>query len=87
MSFKIGVTKMYKFHRKTPVLESLFNKVAGRQAWNFIKKRLQHWRFPVKFAKFLRIPPVAAYDNLFKRVTINIVPENFEKNPACEWRA
>ena len=24
------------------------------QACNFIKKRLQHWCFPVKFAKFLR---------------------------------
>ena len=27
---------------KTPVLESLFNKVAGLKASNFIKKRLQH---------------------------------------------
>ena len=37
-----------KFHRKTPVLESLFDKVAGL---NFIKKRLQRRCFPVKFAK------------------------------------
>ena len=48
--------KVCKFHRKTPVLESLFNKVAVLQACNFIKKRLlQHWCFPVKFAKFLNI--------------------------------
>ena len=35
------------------------------QAWNFIKKRLQHKCFPVNIAKFLRTPllkniPVAA---------------------------
>ena len=37
------------------------------QASKFFKKRLQHWRFPVKFTKFLRTPfptnistPVAA---------------------------
>ena len=45
-----------KFYRKTPVLESIFNKVAGLKACNFIKKRLQHRCFPVKFAKFLRTP-------------------------------
>ena len=33
--------------------ESFFNKVAGRQNSNFIKKRLHHKFFPVKFAKFL----------------------------------
>ena len=43
----------FKFHRKTPVLESRFNKIAGR---NFIKDRLQRKCFPVKFAKFLRTP-------------------------------
>ena len=35
---------------------SLFNKVANIQACNFIKKRLQHRHFPVKFEKFLRTP-------------------------------
>ena len=39
---------------KTPVLESLFNKVAGSKACNFVKKRLQRRCFPVKFLKFLR---------------------------------
>ena len=33
--------KFCKFHRKTPVLESLFNKVASLHACNFIKKRFQ----------------------------------------------
>ena len=41
---------------ETPVLESLFNKAAGLQVCNFIKKRLQHRCFPVIIAKFLRIP-------------------------------
>ena len=42
------------FHWKTPVLESVFNKVAVLRASNFIKKRLTYRCFPVKFAKFLR---------------------------------
>ena len=42
------------------VLESLFNKVAGLQALNFIKERLQRRFFSVKLAKFLRTPAVAA---------------------------
>ena len=37
--------------RKTPVLESLSNKVGG-QACNFIKKRLKHSCFPVNIANF-----------------------------------
>ena len=46
MFFKIGVLKNFaKFHGKTPLFESHFN-----------KKRLQHRWFPVKFAKFVRTP-------------------------------
>ena len=41
---------------KTPVLEPLFDKVAGSQTYNFIKKRLQHRCFPVKYAKYLGTP-------------------------------
>ena len=33
-----------------------FNEIAGPQNCNFIKKRLQHRLFPVKFAKRLRAP-------------------------------
>ena len=39
--------------RKTPVAESLFNKVAGLQPCNFIKYRLQHRCFLVNIAKIL----------------------------------
>ena len=48
------------------MLKSLFNKVAGLQTYTFIKKRLQHKCFPVKFEKLLstsffnRTTPVAA---------------------------
>ena len=45
--------KFRNIHRKTPVLESLFNKVARLKAWNFIKKRLSHRCLPVNIAKFL----------------------------------
>ena len=41
----------YKIHRKTSVLEPVFNKVVDP-----IKKRLQHLRFPMNFVKFLRVP-------------------------------
>ena len=41
-------------HRKTPVLESLFNKVAGLKACNFISNRLQHMCFPVNIAKLFK---------------------------------
>ena len=34
------------------VLKSLFNKAAGLNVYNSIKKRLQHCYLPVKLAKF-----------------------------------
>ena len=43
-------------NRKTSVLESLFNKVAGLQAWNIVEKRLQHRRhFGIFIINFERI--------------------------------
>ena len=49
------------------MLESLFNKVAGLNACNFIKKRLHYSYFPVKFAKFLRTP---SYTEHFRRLLL-----------------
>ena len=40
----------------------LFGNVAGLKACNFVKKRLQHRSFPVKFAEFLRTLLGAAYE-------------------------
>ena len=36
------------------MLKFLFDKVAGLQPYNFIKKSLHHRYFPVRFVKFLR---------------------------------
>ena len=57
MFFKIGVLTVLQIHnnKNTYVVVS-FDKVAGLKVWNFIKNRLQHRRFPVKFVKFLRTP-------------------------------
>ena len=38
------------------MLEYLLNKYPGLKARNFIKKRLQHRCFPVKFARLARTP-------------------------------
>ena len=46
--------KSRNIHRKTPVLGSPFNRLAGLKACNFLKKRLRHRCFPVDFAKFLK---------------------------------
>ena len=55
MFFKISALKKFrKFHSKTPVLESVFDEIAGLKACNFAKKKLQHRRYLVKFAKFLK---------------------------------
>ena len=43
MFFKIVVLKNFAiFTGKTPVLESLFNKIAGLKACNFTENSLQH---------------------------------------------
>ena len=47
-------SKLRNIHRKTSVFESLFNRVAGLKACNFIKNRLQHMCFPVNTKKLLR---------------------------------
>ena len=36
------------------MLESLFNKAARLQAYNFIKNRLEHRYFPLNIAKLLK---------------------------------
>ena len=46
--------KFLNTHRKTPVLESLFNKVADLKARNLIKRDFNTC-FPVNIEKFLRI--------------------------------
>ena len=64
--FKIGVLKFFcKFHRKVPVLESLFNKVAGLKRSATLLKRDSTQVFPCEICEifkntlFYRTPPVA----------------------------
>ena len=59
--------KLNKFHRKTHVLQSFFNKVAGLRAFNFIKKKYQRSCFPVKFVKFFRTP---TFKNICERLLL-----------------
>ena len=56
MFFKIIALKSLQISQKITCVGVFFNKVAGPQNCYFIKKRLQHRFFPVKFAKFLRAP-------------------------------
>ena len=52
---KKGVLKKFhKIHLKTPVLESLFNRVLGMRHATLLKKRLRHRCIYVNFVKFLR---------------------------------
>ena len=53
MFFEIGIFKVCNIHWKTPVLESLFIKVASLEAYKFIKNRLQHRYFPANIANLL----------------------------------
>ena len=46
--------KFRQVHRKTPVPESFFNKVAGLRPTTLLKKRPRHKCFPLTFAKLLR---------------------------------
>ena len=59
--------KYRQYHRKTPVLESLFNKVAGPKPYNFIEKWLKNRCFPKNIAKFLRTPIL----NIWERLILN----------------
>ena len=50
----LNILQYSKEEDATPMLESLFNKIAGLKACNFTKKRLQHRSFLVNIAKFSR---------------------------------
>ena len=48
---KVSLKKLYKIHRKIPMLESLYNEVSGLETSIFVKKWLQQRCFPVKFLR------------------------------------
>ena len=49
-----ALKKSRNIHRKTYVLESFFNTVAGFKICNLIKKRLQHRCFPVNICEIFK---------------------------------
>ena len=51
---KALLKKLLHIHRKTTVSESLFNKFAGLEACNLLKKRLQHRYYAVNIEQFLK---------------------------------
>ena len=51
------------------------------QACNSIKKRLQHWCFPLKFAKFSR---TSILENTSERLLLFVSPKNTIANSSCE---
>ena len=57
-------------HRRCSVKKGFLK---GLKACNFIKKRLQHWCFPVKFARFLR---TSILKNIFERLPLVASPQN-----------
>ena len=65
MFFKIGVSQKLR-NRKTPVLESVFDKVAGLKVCTFMKKRLVIIAKFLKIAFFYRTPPEAAFVSLIR---------------------
>ena len=72
-SVKKGVLKKFGNFPGKHLCWSLF--LIKLQAWacNFIKKRLQRWCFPVKFAEFLR---TSILKNICERLLLFVSPQN-----------
>ena len=66
---KVFLKKFCKFHRKTPMLESLFNKIPGLQACNFIKKRPPTQAFSCRIYDFFK----NTYFEEYLRTTASVV--------------
>ena len=69
--------KFRKIHRKTPVPESLFNKVAALRPATLLKKRLWHRYFPVNFVKSLK---AGLYDEIFLSQVVKFFIRQFPFN-------
>ena len=68
---KKGVLKnLAKLTGKHLCWSLFFNKVAGLRLATLLKKRLQHWCFPVNFAKFLRTPFFIEYLRYFSTLYV-----------------
>ena len=68
------------------MLGFLFNKVAGLKAYNFIKRRPRHKRFPGKFAKILRTPFLQnTSDGYFWKYLMNSLFIAYENDEWCHF--
>ena len=81
-SVKQRVLKKCAYFTRKHVSESFFRKFAGLQPCSYIKKRLQHWCFPVKFAKSLRTSTVK---NIFERLLLFVSPQNTTAKSSGEF--
>ena len=80
MFFGIGALKDFV------MLEFLFNKVAGLQACNFIKKRLQYKCFFVKVAKSFRASFLQnTADGCFWKYLMNSLFTAYENDKSCHF--
>ena len=70
-SVKKGVLKKFGNFTGKHLCWSLF--LIKLQAQSLVKKRLQHWCFPVKFAKFLR---TSILKNICKILLLSVSPQN-----------
>ena len=68
--FSNSHNKKWKYYitNRLSLTFTVFIEVRNLKACNFIKKRLQHRCFPVKCAKFLRIPPILK--NIYERLLL-----------------
>ena len=73
---------------KKGVLKNFTNLIGEHLCWsllqacNFIKKRLQHWWFPVKFAKFLR---TSILKKICERLLLFVSPQNTMASSSGEF--
>ena len=59
------------------MLGSVFNKIAGFHACNYIKERLKHRYFPVSIAKFSTLIRLDFLKVVFFWVNVNLTPLTF----------
>ena len=97
MFFKLCALKnfVYNINKKTPVLKSLFKKVASLKTCIVKKKRFQHRCFPVNIAKFLRTAFLqntssSCFWQTYKNKTLYLYPFCYLSIPTLEiiaWSA
>ena len=81
-SVKEGVSKKFANLTGTSLCWSLFSLKLQAQTCNFIKKRFQHQRFPVTFAKFLK---TSILKNICEKLLLFVSPQNTIANSSGKF--